>query len=718
MSFYFKKLNIGFLAIVSMMAVSCADKDVYDPDFGQEEKVVLPPNTFSFSTVQDVHLTVDYSAFELYGAVRFGLYQENPLIEDEESESFDENIRPMYENYTDENGKFDMNIKLPIYAKHLYVATGNFYVTQRVIEVDIVNGTATAVASNATRAITRAANRAAKHTDKGTTDVAMKHLWTTVDKDGNLKTEVFNEWKTWLGSWDAGSGAPTYLFNSSNSNLVFSSSEINQLKATVSDVLDINKDKTPYIQSNDLELDKNSEVAITMLKGNTCWNSTLGYYYYTGQPTSPKDVHVIMLFPNTQNGDWKKLKTNQSFNNNIGVGEGDVVQLMYYPNIASGSKAGATTVFPRGTKIGFVLKTNGWSMQGSSYALSGYKDGGRRYNVWAATTNNVSYCDPIREEEDYVHVYQNLNPTGACRAAKFSCTTNDGKKYAIISFEDACNDTDYDDVIFAVKPYDAFSPLPPDPEEDKMSTYSVYGFEDQWPKAGDYDMNDVIVDFEHEKVMSKAANESGFKVVRENFYLTTDQNYVVLKSGLAVALTFQKAPQNVRVKKIDPKTREETDITSTVKKGDNNVYFLTDDVTANLRTTYILTIEYGESDRFTKDELLASAHPFIYRDEDDGRSTWEVHVPGEAPTSSMARTYFGKEQDCSQNDGPYYVSNVDNYYPFAFCLYGKKLSDIHALVERKYEAVEISKLFPDFITWSKSNGANNTDWYLHMAREY
>lgn len=709
------KLNIGFMAALSVMVVSCKDEDVYDPDFGKEEKVVLPPNTFNFSTIQDVHLTVDYSAFDVYGPVRFGLYQENPLIEDEESDSFDENIRPMYENFTDENGKFDMNVQLPAYAKHLYVVTGNFFISQRVMEVDIVNGVAKAVASNPTRAITRAANRAAVHTGNYT-QTPMAYLSYTVDQDGNLTNKrIFNDWKTPLGKWDAVSGAPTYLYTSSNSNLVFTSSEIRNLKETVSDVLDIKKTPSSYIQSKDLVLDKNSEVAITMLGGNTCWNSTLGYYYYTSKPSKPSDVHVIMLFPNTQDGNWSKLAGhNYDFGNNIGVSEGDVVQLKYYPNIASGDMSNASTVFPRGTTIGFVLKTHGWGMQGEEFQLHNYKDSNRKYNVWAATTDNVSYCEPLSTPG--VAPYQYTNPNGDCRAAMFSCTTKEGKKYAIVSFEDACNDKDYDDVIFAVKPYDAFIPMPPDPEEQRLSTYGVYGFEDQWPEAGDYDMNDVVVDFEHEKVMNKLSTETTFKVYKENFYLTTYQNYVVLKSGLAVTLKYNSvSPQKVTVKKVDPKTHQETDITSTVRRN-GSVYFLTDDVTANLRTTYVLSIEYGESDRFTKDEQLTSAYPFIYRDEEDG-STWEVHIPGEAPTATMnARKYFGEGSDCSQEGGPYYAGSEDNHFPFGFFLYGRTIADVSPLVDRYYEAVRIDELFTDFISWSKSKGTQNTDWYLHLSR--
>ena len=112
-----------------------------------------------------------------------------------------------------------------------------------------------------------------------------------------------------------------------------------------------------YIQQADIELTKSAEVAVTIIGGNTCWNSSMGYYYYPKDqaPTKLEDMNVILIFPNTQNGTYAGSK------DYIGAANGDCVQLLYYPNIASGSKEGATTTFPANYKIGFVLAANAWS---------------------------------------------------------------------------------------------------------------------------------------------------------------------------------------------------------------------------------------------------------------------------------------------------------------------------------------------------------------------
>lgn len=53
-------------------------------------------------------------------------------------------------------------------------------------------------------------------------------------------------------------------------------------------------------------VNKDAEVVVTFLGQNTCWTCSLGYYYYKDgeQPKNLNDAHIIMLFPNTQDGNW------------------------------------------------------------------------------------------------------------------------------------------------------------------------------------------------------------------------------------------------------------------------------------------------------------------------------------------------------------------------------------------------------------------------------
>ena len=708
-----KKSTMMLLTLMSVMMFSCKDKDLYDPNAvkpGEEQKVA---NTFDFSTVQDVMLTVDYSAFNTHGPVFFSIYHENPFVGEGEDEHLDENIKPIYEDYTDKSGRFNQTVELPAYAKHLYVVTGNFFVTERLMETDVQNGGAKATAKSAG---TRAASRAVTRRGAQTNDVSkMPQLSYNVDGNGNkIGERVYQDWQTPLGTWDDRSGAPSYLIDKSkvDPKLIFSDEDMEGLYATVSQVLNANKAcRKTYRDHEDLVLDKASEVTITMLGGSTCWNSSLGYYYYEvgKEPTDTKDLNIIMLFPNTQDGNWARFDSRKNdYNGNIGVNRGDAIQLMYYPNIADGDMSVVSNVFPANTKIGFILKSHGWGMQGEDYVIKGFAENDRKYNVWGASTPGLSYCKVPAGFENKKSPYQYPNPDGDSRSAKFAYKTVDGGKYAIVSFEDACNDEDYDDVIFALKPIDAFKPLP-EIESDRVVTEGVYAFEDLWPAQGDYDMNDVVVDFKHEREMTRNNTNENFKTIYQTFYLTTYQNYVTLVSGLALKLNTKKKPTSIVMKKIASGSDDEETVTF---ENDGSIYYLTNDVKAELGTTYILELFY--KDGVGKDDL-ASVEPFIFRKEANDQE-WEVHIPYEAPTAKMDFSYFGKGDDASKvSDNIFFVRSGN--YPFAFYLAGVNIDAFKdTILLRANESKMIDKLYPDFLDWSLSKGTEKEQWYLSPAR--
>ena len=703
-----KKTCWGFVIAASLTA--CIDKSKYEmtydsnnPESGAGVKVA---NSFDFSTVQKVNLNVDYSAYKTYGPVFFGVYTENPFIiqEDAPDDLWNEDVKPIYEDYTEDNGKFNAVVELPSYAQHLYIATGNFFTGMMLLETDVKDGSASVVAEKHQIASARATTRA-EGPGVSTDDLSALNLTNMIDDNGNVTSEKkYKDWKNWLGTWNSASGRPDYLLNKATADpkLVISDNEMEGLYATVSSAfVSGSAMNEEYCSYPDLLLQQDSEVTFTLLGGSTCWTSSLGYYYYTddNKPTNPSDINIIMLFPNTQDGQWARaeLKNLRSYNGNIGTLRGDVVRLMYYPNIANNDKTGATTVFPKGTRIGFILKTQSWSMQGKDYSLDiGAFSGEKKYNLWCSTTYGLSYGVKLPSDNGKKPDWAK----GESRGAKFSYKTDNGDTYTLISFEDAMDDLDFDDLIFALKPVGVFAPLP-EIENRKSSTNGVYAFEDKWPSKGDYDLNDAVVNVKHEKEF----NESG-KIIKETYYLTTYQNYVELTSGLALTLKTNWTLDNISMKKIASGSTEE-EVTSFVKNG--NVYYLTDDIKREIGTTYILELTYGSA---LSSSQMASIQPFIYRSE--GNQNWEVHIPMEAPTVKMNTGYFGKDDDCSNLVHHQYFVR-DGNYPFAFYL---KNADIDAfketILKRENESIPIDQFFPGFIDWSTSGGTTNQDWYLRL----
>ena len=707
-------------AAVITLFVSCVkDIEVRGSQPGSENGEA---NSFDFSTVQNINLSVDYSAYHAQTPVLFSVYSENPFNGSDESMSLREDIRPVFEAYTDRDGKFNDEVKLPAYAKKLYVVTGNFFITDPLMTADVTSGSVSLVAENyssSADASRRAARRAGELTNSLETLYQLSYEVNVATGD-KTDTQIYKEWQTPLGKWDRESGRPDYLMDKSTADprLLFTEEETQGLYETVTNALAANKTCNPkYLSPADLVLVKESEVALSFLGGVTCWNNTLGYYYYdeAHKPASTKDVNIIMLFPNTQDGTWSRSwMPNPNFYGNIALERGDVVKLMYYPNIANGDLSGATTKFPKGTRIGFIMKSNGWGMQktqGDKKFFNNYNGGpnrkemplSRQYNVWGASTDGLSYCNTEGLNPNDCKIQ---NPDGLSRTAKFAYESPEGKEYAIIGFEDACNDEDFDDVIIALKPADVFQELPKI-EEKKVSTTGVYGFEDLWPSRGDYDLNDALVEVTHEKTFSVKTETTDYKIFQETFYLTTDQNYVELQSGLALTLKTKENPSSIIMKKVNPATKDTTEAHFVL---DGNTYLLTDNIKAELGTTYILELNY-ELPGLKKIRNVAEIKPFIYRTEGTGR--WEVHIPFEAPTSKMITSYFGTMDDKSvPSEGKYFVRSGN--YPFAFYLEGANLDNFKkTLLLRSNESVKIDELYPSFLPWVLSNGTEHADWYLY-----
>lgn len=677
-------------------------------------------NKFDYSTIQDVQLDVDYSSC-LSGCVYFDIYAANPLSDDVEPVLMD-NIRPVYSAYTDATGKFSQRIKLPSYAEHLYIYTGNFFVSDQLLECDVTNGIASVSASKdnvsaQARSFTRGAVVSGQTTSLETLYMLTNIVdWQTGDK---TDTQIYKEWHTPLGSWDAETGRPSYVISPTEAgSLAFTSDEMAGIQQTIAGALTAKGHcDQRYRQPYDLTLKQNSEVAVTVVGSNSCWNSTMGYYYYTDTPSSTQDINIIMLFPNTQDGQSSFIKSRgNKYNGNIALQRGDIVKLMYYPNIASGDYSGATSVFPAGTKIGFILKSNGWGMQkpvGDKVYYNSYKgevkntDIARQYNSWAASTDGLSYCLADAEQSRADNgIYSKPNPSGQARTAKFAYENADGQQYAIVSFEDACNDDDYDDIVLALKPVGVFEDLPtPDPK--KTSVNGVYAFEDLWPAKGDYDLNDAVVDYQHDYIWSALNVGADYKITKEVINLTTYLNYVTLTSGLAVTVNTKTTPSSVKMKTI-----KNSEVSEVQFEQDGNVYLLTDNILANVGTQYIIELYYSGGIAQNK---TADVYPFIYRNEDGGR--WEVHIPFEAPTSKMITGYFGTLDDCSDINRAVFYVRAGNY-PFAFYLSGVNIDPFkNTILLRANESKHIDVLYPEFMEWATSGGTKNKSWYLHPISE-
>lgn len=628
-------------------------------------------NDFDFKTVAPTALSLDYAAD---AAVYFEIYDTPPVRENALGTAYEkiDGIEPLYANITDAEGHFSGTAELPAYLDKAYVYTPNVH-AQTLLTAEKEGGVLTASAAEEPAATALSATRAG----------------------GGYKSAAVTDdgWKTWLGTYDDTYGRINYAYKGDE----LREKNWKQLFNAANKVFDTSKAcPVEYRSSSDLYLEKDAEVTITFLMSNTCWNCSMGYYYYDASehPASLADVHPVMIFPNTQDGQWSNdPKTAKKYK---GVDRGTAVQLMFYPKIAEGSMEGAKTVFPKGYRIGFVLATNAWGNRLPNFS------GARKYR--AATSdglsvndNGVAYKQPRTAVYRYTNAALDLNSV-------------------ICSFEDYTTDQNFSDVIFTMKsnPVDAVVDIPsveekPGAEDTKKEVRllkGIYAFEDLWPSQGDYDMNDVMVKLDYEKTFGDKG------IYEESYLFKTFNNIAGLENGLAFTLGGDAASAELEFSILRPASKENATpaYETYTPERDGNVILLTNNVKTDMGATYKVTAKYASPIAETK---AAVVKPFIYRTTDEDLTPGkrkEVHLPFEVPTGKVDGKFFGTSDDKSDpKAGRYYVRG--NSYPFAFYLAGATEIDLAKLLDPQNEKTHIDELYPAYSGWVTSNGGNNTDWY-------
>lgn len=642
-------LACTMVIVVGISSCVDSDKDLYQEAPGAEI------NTSNFSTIQKVQVEIDYSNSE--SRVPFSIYDGNPLIEGENTTILKENVQALDGAWTDEQGKFTATVELPAYVSNVYIVSTSPFARQA-IPGKIVNGVLK-VSDTDEQLTTRASYRESTRFDR--------------NRFNNLG------WNTNLGSFDDRSGVIDYAYKGNDPKLTLSKSEMNELRTTVSKVLNtLGSCPEEYRTQADLYVEEDeTAVVLTALRGWTCWNSSLGYYYYRYDqaPASLKDVKVYAVFPNTQMI-WNNGSLQASPQ---GIKEGTAVQLKYFddPEYPKGKN------FPKGYYIGFILACNAWNTY-----FTGFNSYTLTEGFYASSTKGFS---------------TKVNSGIDVRTAMFK----DKNSNIAIAFEDFMDDQNFTDVVFSLKANPEITNVPP-VDEDLNTTIEktgVYAFEDEWPKAGDYDMNDVLVQYTYQKVFN-IFNE----ILSESFTFKTLYNKsTVFTNGLGFILSNEGNAQS-----IEYFIRKENEKDFTVASGadkftrESNAIILTDNVKTNPNAEYKVTFKYGDKNSNKKQEISIDA--FIYRPSKEGNRL-EVHCPMKKPTSKVDTSLFGQYEDCSKpNEGIYYVSNQENIYPFAFYLSNANANDIAELKNfDKNEKKSISEIYPKFIDWAKYG--TNADWY-------
>lgn len=640
-------------------------------------------NQFDFSTSSDVNVSLQYT-LATKAAVYFEVYAQEPGTDDTEGNGYklDESIEPIYAGFTDESGKFAQSLEIPAGTEKLYFYSPAFF-APTLLTADVSNGSATA--SYNYKDMQTRATRSVYETDQEYDSYMFASYnapsgWVTHQsyKDCN--------WKDWLVQYDKkANGHVTNLYTGSELAVADASKlfSAHQLVINVNSRCD---DK--YRTAKDMIVTKPAEVALTFLGGNTCWSSSLGYYYYMDEaPKSLSDVNVIMLFPNTQDGAAKVVNNRVEWNAyaQAGINTGDCVQLMYYPNIDKGSKEGATTVFPMGCHIGLVLATNAWSNRMMSPTW------GRNDKAYRASTTLGLSCD------------NNFVKYNMPRTAMYEYDS-----HVMISFEDHTDDQNFSDVVVTMMS-NPIRAIESGTKVDKKKlvqdiTYNkgVYLFEDLWPERGDYDMNDVMIKTTYTKTVNTKgkANVESFDFVSYN----NKSNYTKT-NGLAVRFDGIQGSDQLKFFRKKEGSDKFEEIRCDYESAEH-IVLLADDVNAGCKDSITYRISVLHSGYVSANKMIKSVEPFIYRNEEGGR--WEVHQIDCPPSSKMNMSLFDTGDDASDVKNKKYYRR-DGNYPFALHLADATKANLIKLI--RSDGTSISNQYPNYDTWVKSNGNKCQDWY-------
>jgi|GEM_PF-532320 len=270
---------------------------------------------------------------------------------------------------------------------------------------------------------------------------------------------------------------------------------------------------------------------------------------------------------------------------------------------------------------------------------------------------------------------------------------------------------------------DAVDQYPNDPTRCYDVSYPSAGvatlaYEDLWPAAGDYDFNDLVLDYQFTAELSGANevnaldavfvirafgagfhNGFGFQFANPQFdgsnmqvtgseisspLVSLGANGLELGQSKATVIVFTDAYGQMRHPGVGIGVNTET----------NTPYVQPD--------TLRMRIVFTSNKPSMADLDLANFNPFLIAKQDRGR---EIHLPGYAPTDLADPSYYGLgDDDSNPGAGRTYVTETN--LPWA----------LHLPVRFDYptEKTDIVTAHLKFAAWVMSGGLSFPDWYLDM----
>lgn len=630
----FNLMNGAFFLLFLCLVTGCTKKEsLYNPDYGKQP-LPDPNDYFDFSMRTDVDLYVDYGITGFKALIE--IYDEDPLVPDDSGREKKEGLEALFKIYTDYNGKFEGKMNIPATVKSVYLYTSTWGLPG-CVKLDVENGAVSLDMSGSSPYTGRAVARSYDF-DFGTQipyqieNVRNIYSLCTWEQSGNFETDG-------------------YVIETVNK---IGNETMQTFAQRMQDFFVKGLNNSEYIkgpETTNLHLAKPAKVNIIFVNKDASWQNTFGYYYYKeGSNIDVKKIRKYIVFPNVDN----KPK-NTTFPYIIPLKSGYKVKLQYF---GEDGKGPASDEFPEGCTIGWFIYAGGFNF-------------------------NPNGTSPRILEDAQLHTTNDQSPSYVTLADKKS-----GK--LIIGVEDGGNSS-FCDLLFYTEATPEEAVQDPDrptiPDEDKPSepevdatenTKGTLAFEDVWPTGGDYDMNDVIVEYERKVSFNKknmiTKIEDTFKPVHDGATYTNAFAYQIDKGQLGNVTLPEGA---------------------TIEKETSSIIVYPNNKTA-MERTYTVTREFS-SPSFSKQDLKVY-NPYIIVNYATGENKRkEVHLPKYKATDLADQTFIGSEDDA------YYLDKT-GAYPFAIDI---PIWNFKPVTETKH----IDDEYSAFKKWANSKGNTDKDWY-------
>jgi LruC domain-containing protein len=451
----------------------------------------------------------------------------------------------------------------------------------------------------------------------------------------------------------------------------------------------------------DVILTEPAEVWVTFVHEGAGNKNTLGYYTYNKNkpPLTKKDIDSIhIIFPNA------------SYLNSGG-------------GLVSGNKV-KIGIFPANTVIGWVCIADGYrnnSISAGSFIFFSDPELNPETDP-AFRQHNVMLYDQARQK--VLLGFEDLKRGGSAdddfNDIVFYVTSNPLTAIENTSYpkvENTAVDTDGDGIA------DPFDDYPMDKSKAFNNYYpaadhfATLAFEDLWPGKGDYDMNDITLDYQLNQVTNSENGITGVlgKIVLKAMGCSFHNGF---------GFSWPVSPSKISEAKGNKLTNGIIDVAENGLENNPNesVFILFDDgfrvlpyagdygigVNTNPDAPHVdpdtlkISIAFT-SPQSTKTLGVPPYNPFIFINQVRGR---EVHLANMVPTSKVDPSYFRTMKDDSDPEQGRYYKTVENL-PWAINIMGGFI--------QVTEKIEITKAYLHFASWAQSGGTNSSDWYLDLA---